>query len=51
MADVKSATLPTGTKVQGPARVVDVLVARSGGEAEKPAPKKPAVKKSAAKKH
>jgi hypothetical protein len=48
MADgVKSATLPTGTKVTGPAHVIDAMLGKKAVAAES-APK-PAAKKAAAK--
>jgi hypothetical protein len=48
MADgVKSATLPTGTKVTGPAHVIDAMLGKRS-QAEESAPKR-ATKKAAAK--
>lgn len=45
MSGTKSATLPTGTKVEGPAHVIDSMV----GKAAKPVPKV-AAKKAVSKK-
>lgn len=45
--DAKSVTLPTGTKVTGPARIVDAMLRRAGGRVEE---KKAPARKSAARK-